>query len=151
MELWQVSANPATFYHKFLQWAPPPHTHTHIRTHRLHCCTLFPWSPCKKQQHLAAAAAAPAPPCVSNTVIFAVFCARQGKFLSFFFIPLRLASASVRFHFANRFIGVTTSRVFCPSRDIEKSPAASICGLLSNRSSSLPSGGPPSRLAHFHS
>lgn len=33
---------------------------------------------------------------------------------------------------ANHFMGVTTSCVFCLSADIEKSPTASICGLLSN-------------------
>lgn len=64
---------------------------------------------------------------------FTVFCACQGEFLVSFFPPL----ASTRYFCdsilqANHFMGVTTSCVFCLSKDIEKSSTTSICGLLSN-------------------
>lgn len=61
-----------------------------------------------------------------------MFCACRGEFLvsSFFVASTRCSYDSILQ--ANHFMGVTTSCVFCLSKDIEKSSTTSICGLLSN-------------------
>lgn len=80
-----------------------------------------------------------------------MFCACRGEFIIPFLSCKRCSYDSILQ--ANHFLGVTTSCVFCLSKDIEKSSTRSICGLLSNLFCQSPfqplSSASPSSLALF--